>query len=81
MGGIVSCRAWYFERMDLWFAVLGACFLIWVAATRRGRGMAANFAEALRNAMDNFRGGPPTAMHPSPSNDAALLRRRVEHSL
>lgn len=32
--------------------------------------------DALIEAINNFRGGPPTAMHPSPSNDSALLRRR-----
>lgn len=32
--------------------------------------------DALIEAVDNFRGGPPTAMHPSPSNDGALLRRK-----
>jgi hypothetical protein len=31
--------------------------------------------DALIDAIGNFRGGPPTAMHPSPSNDGALLRR------
>ena len=31
---------------------------------------------ALIEAIDNFRGGPPTAMHPSPSDDGALLRRK-----
>ena len=33
--------------------------------------------EALIEAINNFRGGPPTAMHPSPADDAALLRRRA----
>jgi hypothetical protein len=32
--------------------------------------------DALIEAINNFRGGPPTAMHPSPANDGALLRRR-----
>ena len=32
--------------------------------------------DALIEAIDNFRGGPPTAMHPSPADDGALLRRR-----
>ena len=31
--------------------------------------------DALIEAIKNFRGGPPTGMHPSPSNDGALLRR------
>lgn len=34
------------------------------------------FAEAIREALDNFRGGPPTPMHPSPAADAVLLLRR-----
>ncbi len=32
--------------------------------------------DAVIEAINNRRGGPPTAMHPSPSNDGALLRRR-----
>ena len=32
--------------------------------------------DALIEAIDNFRGGPPTPMHPSPADDGALLRRR-----
>ena len=32
--------------------------------------------QALAEAFDNFRGGPPTTMHPSPADDGALLRRR-----
>jgi len=34
-------------------------------------------AEAVREAIDRFRGGgPPAPMHPSPANDGLLLRRR-----
>ncbi|MBZ5624491.1 MAG: hypothetical protein LAQ69_38200 [Acidobacteriia bacterium] len=33
--------------------------------------------DALIEAINNFRGGPPTPMHPSPANDGALLRRRA----
>jgi hypothetical protein len=32
--------------------------------------------DALIEAINNFRGGPPTPMHPSPSNDSVLLLRR-----
>lgn len=32
--------------------------------------------DALIEAINNFRGGPPTPMHPSPADDGALLRRR-----
>jgi hypothetical protein len=33
-------------------------------------------AEAIREAIDNFRGGPPTGMHPSPADDGVLVLRR-----
>jgi hypothetical protein len=37
------------------------------------------FADRIREALENFRGGPPTTpMHPSPSNDALLLTRRLK---
>ena len=36
--------------------------------------------DALLEAINNFRGGPPTAMHPSPSDDGALLRRKPRKS-
>jgi hypothetical protein len=32
-----------------------------------------DLADELRDALNNFRGGPPTPMHPSPANDSALL--------
>jgi hypothetical protein len=32
--------------------------------------------EALNKFGDNFRGGPPSQMHPSPADDAVLLRKR-----
>ena len=32
--------------------------------------------EALNEFGDNFRGGPPTPMHPSPADDAGLLGKR-----
>jgi len=32
--------------------------------------------DALIEEINNFRGGPPTPMHPSPADDGALLRRR-----
>ena len=42
------------------------------------------FAPSMREAwinvmydwINNFRGGPPTPMHPSPAGDAALLLKR-----
>ena len=36
--------------------------------------------DALIEAINNFRGGPPTAMHPSPADDGALLRRKSRKS-
>ena len=36
--------------------------------------------DAVIEAINNFRGGPPTAMHPSPADDGALLRRRSRQS-
>jgi hypothetical protein len=36
--------------------------------------------DTLIDAINNFRGGPPTAMHPSPSNDSALLRGKFRKS-
>ena len=32
--------------------------------------------EIIENFTNNFRGGPPTPMHPLPTDDGALLRRR-----
>ena len=40
------------------------------------RSMLDSLIEAINNFHDNFRGGPPTPMHPSPADDGALLRRR-----
>jgi hypothetical protein len=36
--------------------------------------------DALIEAINSFRGGPPTPMHPSPADDGALLRRRSRKS-
>ena len=32
--------------------------------------------DAMLEAFNNFRGGPPTPRHPLPANDGFLLRRR-----
>jgi len=32
--------------------------------------------EALLEAINNFRGGPPTPRHPLPADDGAMLRRK-----
>lgn len=56
---------------DTWTVVLVA-LAIGTAGWKYWR----EFAEAIREALDNFRGGPPTPMHPSPAADAVLLLRR-----
>jgi len=55
--------------VPLFAAVLAILFF-------RGRSQAARAIEAFAEAIDNFRGGPPTPMHPSPAGDDALLRAR-----
>jgi hypothetical protein len=52
------------------FSAILAALLVVLCFQRR-------LLDALIEALDNFRGGPPTAMHPSPSNDGSLLRRKV----
>jgi hypothetical protein len=37
--------------------------------------------EGINAIADNFRGGPPTPMHPSPADDAALLRKRSRKTI
>lgn len=58
----------HIEEIFLWFAAL-AVVLVVLGTQRR-------LLDAVIEAIDKFRGGPPSAMHPCPSNDAALLRRR-----
>jgi hypothetical protein len=38
--------------------------------------MRGSWIKAMYDFINNFRGGPPTAMHPSPADDAALLLKR-----
>ena len=38
------------------------------------------FADKLIEALNNFRGGPGSPMHPSPANDGWLLRRKRRKS-
>ena len=37
-----------------------------------------SMVDALIEAINNFRGGPPSPMHPCPADDSRLLRRRRE---
>ncbi len=52
------------------FSLILAAMLGVLASQRR-------LLDALIEAINNFRGGPPTAMHPSPSDDAVLLCKRT----
>ena len=47
-----------------------ALFLVILFSQRRLR-------HSLIALLNNFRGGPPTPMHPSPAADGLLLRRRL----
>jgi hypothetical protein len=51
------------------FSAILVALLVFLRSQRR-------LLDALIEAINNFRGGPPTAMHPSPADDGALLRRR-----
>jgi hypothetical protein len=55
-------------RSLVWFAIFTAAVLAVISQRW--------LVDALIEAIRNFRGGPPTGMHPSPANDAALLQRR-----
>jgi hypothetical protein len=53
------------DAQVLLFAAVLLAFGLWPGVLR-----------AAAEALENFRGGPPTGMHPSPADDSALLRRR-----
>ncbi len=58
---------------DNWIFAVLILSLIALLVCRR------SLLDALIEGINNFRGGPPTAMHPSPVNDAILLlRRRIQ---
>lgn len=44
------------------------------------RGMVQMLIEHVENFTGNFRGGPPTPMHPLPSDDRRLLLRRARQN-
>ena len=50
------------------FSLVLAALLLHLVFQRR-------LIDAFIEELNNFRGGPPTAMHPSPSDDTILLRR------
>jgi hypothetical protein len=53
----------------LWVPVVAAALAAFLIQRHSRRVM-----DAIQEALDNFRGGPPTAMHPSPAGDDRLLR-------
>jgi hypothetical protein len=53
----------------VFFSAILVAFLVFLRSQRW-------LLDALIEAINNFRGGPPTAMHPSPADDSALLRKR-----
>lgn len=55
--------------------VLVALLLLALITTR---GVAGRLQEAIDRFGGNFRGGPPTPMHPTPANDSAILTRRLK---
>jgi hypothetical protein len=55
-------------KSAIWFVIFAGGVLIVISQRR--------LLDALIEAIENFRGGPPTGMHPSPADDSALLRRR-----
>jgi hypothetical protein len=58
--------------------LVGFALLMMLIFRRRGlSALADESARAIDELMDNFRGGPPTPMHPCPADDGALLRKRA----
>ena len=58
-------------NLIVWLLFLGA-----VVALFSRRAALDTLIDGINDIADNFRGGPPTPMHPSPADDGALLRRR-----
>jgi hypothetical protein len=55
---------------DIFLLAISVASLVILCSHRR-------LQDALIEAINKFRGGPPPGMHPSPSNDGALLQRRL----
>jgi len=56
--------------------IVSLLILVAIVAVVLRRSMLNALIDAINAIADNFRGGPPTPMHPSPADDGALLRRR-----
>ena len=65
------------EGNILFLIAVALLALLFLHSTRRQDPLVRRrMLDALIDALNNFRGGPPTPMHPSPADDGALLRRR-----
>jgi len=60
--------------------VAAAAVLFYLVRREQAKRLARDFADGLQEAFDNFRGGPPTPMHPSPAGDVTHLRKRPARS-
>jgi hypothetical protein len=58
--------------------VAAAAVLFYLFRREQAKRLAHDLAEAIQEALDNFRGGggPTTPTHPSPAGDVAHLRKR-----
>jgi hypothetical protein len=56
--------------------IVSLLILIAIIALLSRRSMLDALIDGINAVADNFRGGPPPPMHPSPADDRALLRRR-----
>jgi hypothetical protein len=63
------------ERTDSLALLLKLVFVLGLL-TLFQRSMREAMIQAMKDLVDNFRGGPPSPMHPSPANDGALLQKR-----
>jgi hypothetical protein len=63
------------ERTDSLVLLLKLVFVLGLL-TLFQRSMREAMIQAMKDLVENFRGGPPSPMHPSPANDGALLQKR-----
>jgi hypothetical protein len=63
-----------------WQNISIALFCAAMAMILFGRGAVQMLMESIENISGNFRGGPPTPMHPLPSDDRRLLLRHTRKS-
>jgi hypothetical protein len=66
--------AWSMEQTH-YIVLLLKLVVVLALLTLFRRSMRDALIQAMNDLVNNFRGGPPTPMHPSPANDSALLRK------